>query len=53
MKSASLAAVQELRHLDPNSSARPGDIVVHEWKLGKSAAFDVTVVSPLCSSNIR
>jgi hypothetical protein len=26
---------------------RPADVLVPDWKLGKSAAFDITVVSPL------
>lgn len=31
---------------------RPVDVLVPSWKLGKSAAFDLTVVSPLTQENI-
>ncbi len=31
---------------------RPADVLVPSWKLGKSAAFDLTVVSPLTSENL-
>jgi len=31
---------------------RPADVLVPSWKLGKSAAFDLTVVSPLTQENI-
>jgi hypothetical protein len=31
---------------------RPADVLVPDWKLGKSAAFDLTVVSPLTSENL-
>jgi hypothetical protein len=29
---------------------RPADVLVPDWKLGKSGAFDITVVSPLTST---
>jgi len=32
---------------------RPADILVPSWSLGKSAAFDITVVSPLTSDNLN
>ncbi len=32
---------------------RLGDIVIHRWRLVKTAAFDLTVVSPMYMSNIR
>ena len=31
---------------------RPADVLVPSWSLGKSAAFDLTVVSPLTSDNL-
>ena len=31
---------------------RPADILVPSWKLGKSAAFDLTVISPLTKHNL-
>jgi len=31
---------------------RPADILVPDWKLGKSGAFDITVVSPLTSHHV-
>ena len=32
---------------------RPADVLVPSWKLGRSAAFDLTVVSPLIHENIH
>jgi len=34
-------------HQDPS---RPADVLVHNWTLGKAAAFDLTIVSPLISA---
>ena len=50
--SASLAPVKEERHLLPGTAARPGDVFIRRWSDGKDAALDVTVTSPLASSNL-
>ena len=50
--SASLAPVKEEKHLLPGSQARPGDVMIRRWSDGKDAALDVTVTSPLASSNL-
>ena len=50
--SASLAPVKEEQHLLPGSQARPGDVLIRRWCDGKDAALDVTVTSPLASSNL-
>ena len=50
--SASLAPAKEERHLLPGSAARPGDVFIRRWSDGKDAALDVTVTSPLASSNL-
>ena len=33
--------------------SRPADLLVSDWSLGKSAAFDFTIVSPLVSDNLH
>ena len=49
---ASLAPVKEERHLLPGTVARPGDVFIRRWSDGKDAALDVTLTSPLASSNL-
>ena len=36
-----------------HSHARPADVLIAGWGRGKSAAFDVTVTSPLCPAILR
>ena len=50
--SADLGPVKEERHLLPGTVARPGDVVIRRWSNGKDGAIDVTVTSPLASSNV-
>ena len=50
--SADLGPSKEERHLLPGTSARPGDVTIHRWENGKDGAIDVTVASPLCSSQL-
>ena len=50
--SADLGPVKEERHLLPGTIARPGDVVIRRWSNGKDGAIDVTVTSPLASSNV-
>ena len=51
--SAALGPIREEPHLLPGTAARPGDILIRRWCNGKDAAIDVTVTSPLASSNVR
>ena len=44
--------MKEEKHLLPGSQARPGDVMIRRWSDGKDAALDVTVTSPLASSNL-
>uniref|UniRef100_A0A1X7UPQ0 Uncharacterized protein n=1 Tax=Amphimedon queenslandica TaxID=400682 RepID=A0A1X7UPQ0_AMPQE len=46
-QSAALSPRKEVPSLVPGSSARPADIFIPSWSLGRPVAFDVTVVSPL------
>lgn len=50
--SAALGPSKEEPHLLPGSQARPGDILIRRWSDGKDAAIDVTVTSPLASTNV-
>ena len=50
--SADLGPIREERHLLPGTIARPGDVVIRRWSDGKDGAIDVTVTSPLASSNV-
>ena len=52
VSNASLGPSKEERHLLPGSAARPGDVLIRRWSDGKDAALDVTVTSPLASSNL-
>ena len=46
-QSAALALKKEVPSLVPGSSSRSADVFLPCWKRGRSAAFDVTVVSPV------
>ena len=46
-QSAALAPSKETPGLVPGSQARPGDIFLPCWSLGRPTAFDVHVISPL------
>ncbi len=46
-QSAALAPSKETPGLLPGSQARPGDIFIPCWSLGRPTAFDVLVISPL------
>ena len=46
-QSAALAPKKEVPSLAPGSSSRPADVFLPCWKRGRSAALDVTVVSPV------
>ena len=46
-QSAALAPSKETPGLVPGSQARPGDIFIPCWSLGRPTAFDVLVISPL------
>ena len=46
-QSAALSPRREVPSLVPDSSSRPADIFVPSWSLGRPAAMDVTVISPL------
>ena len=50
--SVDLGPIREERHLLPGTIARPGDVVIRRWSDGKDGAIDVTVTSPLASSNV-
>lgn len=50
--SADLGPAKEEKHLLPGSNARPGDVLIRRWANGKDGAIDVTVTSPLASSNV-
>ena len=50
--SADLGPSKEERHLLPGTVARPGDVLIRRWSNGKDGAIDVTVTSPLASSNV-
>ena len=50
--SADLGPSKEEPHLLPGSVARPGDILIRRWFNGKDGALDVTVTSPLATSNV-
>ena len=44
---AGLGPVKEGRFLLPGTDCRPADILVLNWVVGKDAAMDVTIVTPL------
>ena len=46
-QSADLGPRKEALGVVPNSSARPADILLHNWCGGRQAALDVTVISSL------
>ena len=46
-QSAALVPRKEALGVVPNSSARPADILLHNWCGGRQAALDVTVISSL------
>ena len=46
-QSAAVARGKEVPALIPGASSRPADLHLSHWKCGKSAALDVTVISPV------
>ena len=52
MKSAGLSPSLETANLIPGTIRRPGDVSVTNWSLGKSAAIDVSITSPLQNTTI-
>ena len=46
-QAAALGPRREAPSLVPNSSSRPADILLPSWSQGRSAALDVSVISPL------
>ena len=47
INSAGLSPSLEKAYLIPGTIRRPGDVSVNNWFLGKSAAIDVSITSPL------
>ena len=52
MNSAGLSPSLETANLIPGTIRRPGDVSVNNWSLGKSAAIDVSITSPLQNTTI-
>ena len=52
MNSAGLSPSLEIAYLIPGNIRRPGDVSVNNWSLGKSAAIDVSITSPLQNTTI-
>jgi len=52
LKSAGYNAAKEQGAYHGDHS-RPADVLALDWSLGKAAAFDVTVVSPLTTENLH
>jgi hypothetical protein len=50
ISAAGLTATVEERNIVASSSRRPGDIFIRNWTMGRPAALDVTVTSPLQAS---
>ena len=46
-QAATLGPRREAPCLVPNSSSRPADVLLPSWSQGRSAALDVSVISPL------
>ena len=46
-QAAALGPRIEAPCLVPNSSSRPADVLLPSWSQGRSAALDVSVISPL------
>ena len=46
-QAAALGPRREAPCLVPNSSSRPADVLLPSWSQGRSAALDVSVISPL------
>jgi len=43
---------REAAGLIPGSGDKPGDVTLTNWHEGRTAAFDVTVVSPVCPTYV-
>ena len=43
----------EARGLIPGANDKPGDVTLTNWLEGRTAAFDITVVSPVCQSYVK
>ena len=41
---------REQRALIPGSDAKPADVLIPNWSVGRDAALDITVVNPLQSA---
>ena len=52
INSAGLSPSLETANLIPGKIRRPGDVSVTNWSLGKSAAIDVSITSPLQNTTI-
>ena len=52
MKSAGLSPSLETANLILGTIRRPEDVSVTNWSLGKSAAIDVSITSPLQNTTI-
>ena len=52
MNSAGLSPSLETANLIPDTIRRPADVSVNNWSLGKSAAIDVSITSPLQNTTI-
>ena len=52
MNSTGLSPSLETSNLIPCTNRSPGDVSVNNWSLGKSAAIDVSITSPLQNTTI-
>ena len=52
INSAGLSPSLETANLIPGTIRRPGNVSVNNWSLGKSAAIDISITSPLQNTTI-